>query len=184
MSSNSLTTDQGTFKGFRRSVGVGSTFDSYEQDGQTVEVGDIVFFNDPDAGMHHQDCPFKLDEMFVSYIKKIYAVDYSWRDKDPVAEVSGGGPLGRIDFSEPYAGVVKTSGDSPEKGDELREVVAEPRCVDVMRQMSKHLIDTDSDVISRESHGGTGMVHNPDEFLGVCERCEEEAVGWTKTHTE
>lgn len=110
MSDNYTVSDLLDFDGDHQRVGVGHTFDGGFDDGEiAVEPGDVVVFDDPDAGCHAGECELIRSEVIVALVDKLYAVDYDWESGYAV-EVGTTGPLGRIGVDDAYTGIVTENG--------------------------------------------------------------------------
>ena len=74
------------------SVGVGDTFESATIEDGTINVGDVVVWEDPDVHFHDESV---LTSLFVAFVDKIYEVDYSSKNESEL-ELGISAPVGRV----------------------------------------------------------------------------------------
>lgn len=113
MSDDYTVSDLSGFNGERLKVGVGYAFSGESaafDDGEIrVEVGDVVVFDDPDAGMHAGEDRDIINDVFVGFVKKLYAVNYDWEDGFSV-EVGTTAPLGRLSVDDSHTAIIAEDG--------------------------------------------------------------------------
>lgn len=81
-------------------VGVGySTYQGVDVDGVRIAPGMLVYWRDRDAGLSPGDCPALSDREYITPVRKIYLVDYSWTDGWAV-EVGTKAPFGRLSVTD------------------------------------------------------------------------------------
>jgi hypothetical protein len=91
-------------------VGVGyKTTGPYDDGNVEVGLGDLCYWEDPDAGMHTGECPCICERAYVTRIECLYAVDYDWEDGYSI-EVGVAAGLGRLSLQD----VVLAQQDAPE----------------------------------------------------------------------
>lgn len=108
--SDNLTVDSlDPFGGDHHRVGVGHAFESFDNGEVAVSTGDVVVFDDPDAGLHADECEFVHSEIIVSYVDRLYAVERDGGDHYTV-EVGTTGPLGRLSVGSRYTAIITEDG--------------------------------------------------------------------------
>jgi len=171
----------GTFINQVNSVPVGDTYTKYQDnDGMEVALGDMVYFDDPDAGMHINQCPLVMGTEFVGYVDQIYAFDPSFRDSiEP--EVGCTAPLGRLGIGDRCVTVIPTEGDAGVRGRPLLKQAWSGNRIESAKKMAETLFKNDQwkQYYERESHGGGAVVGQ--EFIdsnpNVCSECSEGEFG-------
>jgi len=175
-----LTIDDGTFIEQRGTVPVGEHYRQFVYDGgRQVSVGDYVYFDDPDTGMHVEQCPLVLNHEFIGYVKTVYARDPSYGDEGIHPEVGSTSPLGRLDVSDSYVCIVPSAGPVGHRGEPLPaeawgvradSAVSVAKTLHASKEYSKHY-----DV---ERHGGWGAIGEPEAVdIGACSECQENEFG-------
>jgi len=174
-----LKTNSGTFINQQGSVPVGDTFAEYDGEEGSVAVGDMVYFDDPDAGMHVQQCPLVMSHEFIGYVDTVYAFNPDYRDGIEV-QVGCTAPLGRLSIDDVYTVVVPTDGVIGARGHPLYDKITGRRR-GAAETLAKRLHDSNeySKYYEEERHGGIAAVG--EEFVennpNVCSECANNEFG-------
>lgn len=89
------------FENLRSTVPVGRKYERYDGDMGTVEVGDIVVWEDPDAGMHVGECELISSSEYIAKVTDVYAFDADYTEGVEV-EIGVSAPFGRLPLSDVY----------------------------------------------------------------------------------
>ena len=175
MSTSIQSIDDVTYINERRTVPVGTIFEGYDDGDRKVSVGDMVYFNDPDAGLHAGQCELVGAWEAIGYVSEVYAFDPDYRDEVVPQVGISGSPVGRLDPTDNYVTVVPTDGGVGVRGHPLlREV--EGRHEETAKQLADRLHKSDEyhSFIVHERHDGRGSV--PEDFIerskaNICQAC-------------
>lgn len=178
-----LQTDGGVFSSRRKEVPVGEIYEQFTtDDGNTVSVSDIVYFNDPDVAMHAGQCPLALEHEFVGYVTDVYAFNPSYRDGIE-AQVGASFPCGRLSVDDAYVAIVPTGGPPGVRGHPIPSQAWGGNYTHAAENLSEVLHNDYRKYYEVERHGGRSAVD--DEFIeqnpNVCSDCREQMYGETYT---
>jgi len=183
-----LSIEDGTFINKLASIPIGEKYTRFDyDDGRSVAVGDLVYFDDPDAGMHVDQCPLVMGTEFIGYVKTVYSHDPDYGDRGPHPEVGTSNSLGRLDVSDSYVCIIPTDGPDGHRGHPLLRDAWGGTKIGAAKTMAENLHNHDEydKRYSVERHGGWGAIGKEKaKEIRACSECQENEFGPNYTHGE
>lgn len=151
----------------------------FEGEDLEVDIGDMVFFDDPDAGRHADECPQVQSFEVIGYVDSIKMMRDSFDDTVEIHIGMAGSPVGWLDPTADDTLVIPTQGAVGLRAEPITDGIP-----NAPANMAQDLYESDEyDTYRAVAHHG-GRRSIPDQMLdgdqgNICDECWNNEDGPT-----